>query len=215
VKAKILKVNPECPEPASIEEAAGAIREKKLVAFPTDTVYGLGADAFSVEAIRRVFQAKERRPGKPFSLLVSGFTGLELLVEETPPQALLLASSFWPGPLTLVFKASRRVPDLLTSSSGKVGIRIPDNKIALALIKAAGTPLTGSSANRSGGAEPIGAEDVQQDLGERIDLILDGGKVKLGTPSTVLDISNGSPRVLRWGVISRVRIEEVLEERVA
>lgn len=214
METKILKVDPENPQPERIKEAARLIREGRLVAFPTDTVYGLGADASNEEAVERVFEVKGRSKDKPLSILVSSFAEVESLVEEALPQALMLAGCFWPGALTLVFKASRRVPALLTSDSNKVGIRIPDNKIALALIEAAGTPLTGSSANLSGNPELVDAEEVGKELGERIELIIDGGKAKLGRPSTVIDISHDRPRVLRWGIISRTRIEEVLESKI-
>ena len=215
METKIIKVDPEEPEPERIEEAAGVIREGSLVAFPTDTVYGLGADAFNEEAVERIFKVKRRSKDKPLSILVSSFAEIETLVEEILPQALVLAGCFWPGALTLVFKAGLKVPALLTSGSNKVGIRIPDNKIALALIEAGGTPLIGSSANLSGHPEPLGAEEVGRDLAGEIELIIDGGKVKLGRPSTVIDISNSPPQILRRGIISRTGIEEILEEKVA
>jgi len=177
-------------------------------------VYGLGADVFNGEAVERVFAIKRRSKGKPLSVLISSFAEVESLVEETPPQALLLAGYFWPGALTLVFKAGRRVPGLLRSDAHKVGLRIPDNKIVLALIKAAGTPLTGSSANLSGKPETLGAEEVDGELREGVELIIDGGKAKLGRPSTVIDIGDDRPRVLRWGAVSRARVEEVLGSKV-
>lgn len=214
METRILKIDPEEPEPERIEAAAKLIREGKIVVLPTDTVYGLGVDTFNGEAVERVFRVKGRSKDKPISILVSDFSEIESLVEEIPPQALALAGYFWPGALTLVFKASRKVPGLLTSGANKVGIRIPDNRIALALIKAAGTPLTGSSANLSGQPELLEAEEAVGELAERIDLIIDGGKVRRGRPSTVVDISACPPRVLRRGMISRARMEEVLGSEI-
>ncbi|NOX97970.1 MAG: threonylcarbamoyl-AMP synthase [Nitrospirae bacterium] len=211
---KILKIDPEEPEPEKIEEAARVVRSGGLLAFPTDTVYGLGADVFNEKAVERVFKAKERSKDKPLSILVADFAEMESLVEDITPQALMLASYFWPGALTLVFKAGRKVPSLLTSDAHKVGIRIPDNKVALALIRATGTSVTGSSANLSGDIEPLEAGEVRRELGEKIELIIDGGRAKLGRPSTVVDISNDQPRVLRRGIISWRRVKEVLESEI-
>lgn len=209
MKTKTIKVDPESPQPERIEEAARVIREGGLVVFPTDTVYGLGADAFNEEAVGRVFEVKRRSRDKPLSILVADFSEIESLVEETPPQALALAGCFWPGALTLLFRAGCKVSSLLTSGSNKVGIRIPDDKIALALIKAVGSPIIGSSANLSGRPEPLGAEDAGLELEGSVELIIDGGKVRLGRPSTVIDISESPIRILRWGVISRARIESL------
>ncbi|MCK4437211.1 threonylcarbamoyl-AMP synthase [bacterium] len=208
METKVLRVNGEEPEPHRIEEAAQVIRDGGLVIFPTDTLYGLGVSAFNQPAVERMFQVKRRVKEKAVSVLVANFVEAEFLIEEVSPPALNLMSHFWPGPLTLLFKANDKVPAMLTANSGKIGIRIPDNKVALALIKASGTPLTGSSANLSGKPDPLGVEEVERELSGQVDLIIDGGRPKLGKPSTVVDIT--SSKVLREGSIGMERIEEVL-----
>ncbi|MCK4325756.1 threonylcarbamoyl-AMP synthase [bacterium] len=208
METKVLRVNGEEPEPHRIEEAAQVIRDGGLVIFPTDTLYGLGVSAFNQPAVERMFQVKRRVKEKAVSVLVANFVEAEFLIEEVSPPALNLMSHFWPGPLTLLFKANDKVPAMLTANSGKIGIRIPDNKVALALIKASGTPLTGSSANLSGKPDPLGVEEVERELSGQVDLIIDGGRPKLGKPSTVFDIT--SLKVLREGSIGMERIEEVL-----
>ncbi len=212
METKVLRVNEDEPEPESIEEAARVIRDGGLVVFPTDTLYGLGASVFNQAAVERMFQVKRRAKEKAVSVLVASFAEAEPLTEEIPPPALNLMSHFWPGPLTLLFKANDKVPTMLTANSGKIGIRIPDNKVALALIKASGTPLTGSSANLSGNREPLEVEEVEKELAEQVDLIIDGGKPRLSKPSTVVDIT--SFKVLRSGAIGRERIEEVLGGKI-
>lgn len=212
METKVLKVNPEEPEPDKIEEAAGIIQAGGLVIFPTDTLYGLGASALSETAVERMFQVKKRAKDKAVSVLVANFHEVQSLVEEVPLPVLNLMSYFWPGPLTLIFKANDKVSAILTANSRKIGIRIPDNKVALALIKASGTPLTGSSANISGKEDPVQVEQVKRELSGQVDLIIDGGEPNLGRPSTVVDIT--SFKVLREGSIGRERIEEVLGGRL-
>ncbi len=214
METRILKIDPVNPQPARIKEAAWLIREGRLVAFPTDTVYGLGADAFNEEAVERVFEVKRRSKDKPLSIFVCDFADVEPLAEDISSPALMLAGYFWPGALTLIFKAGREVPGFLTSGSNKVGIRIPNDKISLALVKAAGTPLTGSSANLSGKPELLTAAEVERELGGSIELIVDGGGTDRRECSTVIDVSNGQPRVLRWGVVSRAMVQEVLESEI-
>ena len=207
-----MRVNGEDPEPDRIEEAARVIRDGGLVIFPTDTLYGLGANAFNQAAVERMFQVKRRGREKAVSVLVASFAEAESLTEEVPPPVLNLMSHFWPGPLTLLFKANDKVPAILTANSKKIGISIPDNKVALALIKASNTPLTGSSANLSGEPDPLRVEEVERELSGQVELIIDGGKLKSGKPSTVVDIT--SFKVLREGSIGRERIEEILGGKI-
>ncbi len=213
-KVKVLKIDPKEPEVNRIREAAKIIQKGGLVAFPTETVYGLGANAFNEKSIDRVFEAKGRSRSKPLAIQVASFEDVEPLVEEIPPWGMNLASEFWPGPLTMVFMASKKVSSLLTGDGKGIGIRIPDSRIALELIKEAKVPLTSPSANLSGKEEPLSAEDVSRDLSDKIDMIIDGGKVRLGRPSTVLDFTTSPPKILRHGAIERKRIEENLNTKL-
>lgn len=205
---RIIKVDPIAPEPEKAEEAAGVIRRGGVVAFPTETVYGLGANGFDPEAVRRVFRIKGRDPRKPLIVLVPDLEKLRLVAEEVPPIARGLIASFWPGALTLIFWASFRLPQELLGAGRSVGVRVPDNAVALALLRKTGVPITAPSANLSGSRDPVSSGEVYDQLKGKIDLILDGGAMKDRTPSTVLDLSGQVPTVLRVG---RVPIEQIRE----
>ena len=198
----ILKVNPEEPEKEKICEAAAIIREGGLVAFPTETVYGLGADAMNAEAVLELFAAKNRPLDNPPIVHVEKVSDVYKLTENVPPKAELLMKKFWPGPLTLVFVRSNLVPDVTTAGLETVAIRMPKNNVALALIKASGCPIAAPSANLSGKPSPTSANHVFKDLDGRIDAILDGGSTQIGVESTVLDVSVDPPVLLRPGGIS-------------
>ena len=178
-----------------------------VIAFPTETFYGLAADARNEAAIKKIFQVKGREEGNPILLLVAGRSWLSGLVEEVNPQAERLMEKFWPGPLTLVFRASSNVSPLLTANTGKIGIRVPGLASAQALTRALGRPITGTSANLSGRPGTMTAEEVIQRLGEKLDAVLDGGKTAGGLGSTVLDVSGSSLRILRDGVVAKKDLE--------
>ncbi len=184
-----------------IGEAARIILRGGVVAFPTETFYGLGADAADEEAVKKIFQAKGREEDKPLLLLVAGRSHLGGLVQETAPLAECLMEKFWPGPLTLVFKASPRVSPLLTARTGKIGIRVSSHPVARALVETVGRPITGTSANLSGEASTSTAQEVFQSIGQHLGAILDGGRTAGGQGSTVLDVSGPSPRIIREGAI--------------
>lgn len=203
VMTTVRVVDPTTPDPTVIEEACHVLAEGRLVAFPTDTLYALGADALREEAVARVFWAKGRRPEKPITVLVADLEMAASIVEEIPPIARSLSARFWPGPLTLILKARPELPPLLAAGTGRIGIRVPGLPLARVLIQGAGRPLTGTSANRSGGQDPRHAQDVLRDLGGRIELILDGGPVPLGIPSTILDLAEEPPALLREGAIKQ------------
>ncbi|MBI2883530.1 MAG: threonylcarbamoyl-AMP synthase [Candidatus Methylomirabilis oxyfera] len=204
-------VTPQSPSPSAVAEAASVLRRGGLVAFPTDTLYALGADASNPLAIKRVFAAKGRRLGSPIPLLVVDLTMAIQLVGELPEAAVRLAERWWPGPLTLVVTAPRTVCALLTAGTGRIGLRVPDSAIALALIRQFGGPVTGTSANRSGGTDPLDAHEVLRQLGHRVDLILDGGPVAGGSPSTVVDVTISPPVIVRQGPIRQEEILSLLE----
>ena len=208
----VLRVDPHSPEPEKISQAAEVIRSGGLVAFPTETVYGLGADALSTEAVRRIFEAKGRPLRDPIIVHISREEELELVAREVPLEAEGLIRRFWPGPLTLVLPKSERVPSLVTAGLPTVGVRMPVHRVARALIARAG-PIAAPSANLFGRPSPTRAEHVLQDLEGRIELLLDGGPTTVGVESTVLDLtSSGPPRILRPGGVSREALEEVLGE---
>jgi L-threonylcarbamoyladenylate synthase len=190
--------------------AAALIRAGKLVAFPTETVYGLGANALDAAAVERIFQAKGRPSESPLIVHVDSMEMARGLAREWPPQAETLARRYWPGPLTLVLFKQPQVPAVVTAGLATVGIRMPAHPLALALIREAGTPLAAPSANRFGGLSPTTAEHVRQSLGDNVDLILDGGPTVVGIESTVLSLAAAPPRLLRLGMVSREEIEALI-----
>ncbi len=201
METRVIAIDPMEPEGDSLDEASLVLQKGGLVAFPTDTFYALGADPFSPLSIERVFLVKERDRSKPLLLLASNLEMVAMAVEEIPPLARKLIHSFWPGPLTLVMKASSRLPTLVTGGTFKVGLRVPNSKVSLALLNKVGFPLTGTSANLTGGKDPTSAEAVLLALKGRIDMILDGGSTPGLAPSTILDMTTDPPIVLREGSI--------------
>jgi len=199
----------EGPQPA-ILEAAAIIRRGGLVAFPTETVYGLGANALDREAVLRIFAAKQRPAWDPVIVHACSIAMAESLVTAWPPAALKLAARFMPGPLTLLLPKRDIVPDVCTAGRPKVGIRIPAHPVALALIEAAGVPIAAPSANRFGRTSPTTVAHVERDLGGRIDAILDAGPAEVGVESTVLDPTADPPVIYRPGGVSREQIEAIL-----
>jgi L-threonylcarbamoyladenylate synthase len=197
------------PQPA-IEEAAAIIRCGGLVAFPTETVYGLGANALDREAVLRIFAAKQRPAWDPIIVHACSIAMAQTLVTVWPPAALKLAERFMPGPLTLLLPKRAIVPDACTAGREKVGIRIPAHPVALALIEAAAVPIAAPSANRFGGPSPTTVSHVERDLGGRIDAILDAGPAEVGVESTVLDPTTDPPIIYRPGGVSREQIEAIV-----
>ena len=195
----ILKVDRERPETAKIRSAARTIKRGGLVAFPTETVYGLGADALNAEAVRRIYAAKKRPLDNPIIVHVAAERDVLQLAKKVPHEAEKLMDLFWPGPLTLVLKALGTVPDATTGGLDTVAVRMPSHKVALALIRESGVPIAAPSANLSGRPSPTTAEHVRQDLEGRIEMILDGGPADIGVESTVLDVTVDPPIVLRPG----------------
>ncbi len=192
---------------AALTAAVDAVRQGKLVAFPTDTLYGLGADATNDEAVRMLFQAKRRPLDAPLPILVLGTDQASELVQEMPPLALKLASRYWPGALTLVMKRAETFHSLALAGGDTVALRAPDHPVPLALIRSLGRPMSGTSANRSGEPPPRTAAEVEGQLGEEVDIIIDGGSAPIGVESTVVDLTVEPPRILREGVLSRDDLE--------
>ncbi len=199
---KVLKINPDRPEKELIELAVGALRNDGIMVYPTDTLYGLGCNALSGKAIKKVYSAKGRDFNKPLSV---AFHSLEQAKDyvQFSPIALKLAKKFLPGPLTIILPKKHEFPKELNSGMKNVGIRIPDSKIALEIIKEFGYPITATSANISGENDPVTAGDVAKQIGDKVDLIVDGGKCKLSKPSTIIDVTNKKIKIIREGVINK------------
>jgi L-threonylcarbamoyladenylate synthase len=198
----VLVIDPTTPDSATIERAARLLRDGGLVAFPTETVYGLGANALDAAAVRRIFGAKGRPSYNPLIVHVADTAAARALVRYWPAAADRAAAAFWPGPLTLVLPRSASVPDVVTAGLGTVGVRVPAHPAALALLRAAGVPIAAPSANRFTRVSPTSAAHVQRGLGVAVDLILDGGVTPWGIESTVVDLSGATPRLLRHGAVS-------------
>jgi len=205
---KVVKVTGEKGE--WLEEAVRVLRSGGLVAFPTETVYGLGADAFNESAVLKVFEVKKRPLSDALILHISGMEMVPQCVSEFPEDAERLARRFWPGPLTLILMKAEPVPEVVTGGRRKVGVRWPAHPVAEAIIAGLGRPVVAPSANLSGRPSPTRASDVLADLGGLIDLIVDGGETPIGIESTVLDLTVDPPTILRPGAIPKEEIESVL-----
>ncbi|MEU1449950.1 L-threonylcarbamoyladenylate synthase [Streptomyces mirabilis] len=195
---------------SDIEKAAGVLRAGGLVALPTETVYGLGANAEDPAAVARIFQVKGRPPSHPLIVHIGGAEQLDDWVEDVSATARLLAERFWPGPLTLVLRRGRRVPLEATGGLETVAVRVPDHPVALALLSAFGGGVTAPSANRFGSVSPTTADHVRAELGDAVDFVLDGGPCEVGVESTIVDATAEIPSILRPGGVTREDLQAVL-----
>jgi len=192
-----------------VERGVSILREGRLVAFPTDTVYGLGASAHIQQAVERIFEVKERPRSMALPLLLADTSQMNDVAESVPPVARLLANKFLPGALTLVLPRAKSVLDIITAGDTTVAVRIPDHPVPVALIKGLGAPVVGTSANLSGQPSPLTADEVYSQLGDRIEFVIDGGKCPGGRESTMVDVTKETPVILREGAISKEEIEQV------
>jgi L-threonylcarbamoyladenylate synthase len=206
----IIRVTPDNPDPVAISRAADCLRQGGLVAFPTETVYGLGVNALDQAAVRRLFAAKQRPTHDPLIVHVASIEAIPALVSRVPRAARSLARHFWPGPLTLVFPRATQVPDEVTAGLPTVAIRVPMHPIARALITAAAVPVAAPSANLFSRPSPTQASHVLEDLDGRIDLIVDGGSTTIGVESTVLDLTSDAPTILRPGAVTIEMLRKVV-----
>lgn len=195
----VLRINAKKPETDKIRIAAKIIRRGGTVAFPTETVYGLGADALNAEAVRKLFEAKKRPPDNPIIVHVAYKEDIHRLARDVPEAAEKLISKVWPGPLTLVLKRSGQVPDVTVVGLDTIAIRMPKHKVALALLRESETPIAAPSANLAGKPSPTTAQHVIEDLAGRIDAILDAGRTEIGVESTVINMTSSPPEILRPG----------------
>ena len=198
---QVVRVDAAAPDLGVMRQAAQVLRAGGLVAFPTETFYGLGAAGLDPEATRRVFAAKGRPASMPLLLLVDSRAMVAAVAASIPAQAVPLMERHWPGALSLVLTAARGVPAAVTAGTGTVGVRVSAHPVARALVRALGEPVTAPSANRTGGAPPVTAEEVLAELDGVIELILDAGPTPGGAPSTILDVTVDPPRVLRQGAV--------------
>lgn len=206
----IIAIDPTHPEPALLQHVAENLRKGRVVAYPTETFYGLGADAGNERAIEKIFSIKGRQFNNPIPLIIGDRDELDSLVTEIPEAAQRLIHVFWPGPLTLVFRASKNVSPRLTANTGLIGIRISSHPIARSLARSLGAPLTATSANFSGQKESTTAHEVARTLGSLIDGIVDGGQTRGNKGSTVVNIAVDPPLILRVGVITEIEIRKAL-----
>lgn len=211
MKTEILKIDRENINNDYIKKAANLIKEGNLVAFPTETVYGLGADGLNNEACKKIYKAKGRPSDNPLILHISDITMLDNLVEEISDKHRKLFE-LWPGPMTLIFKKSKLIPDVVTAGGDTVAIRFPSDNIARALISEAKRPIAAPSANISGRPSPTKASDVYQDMQGIIPAIIDGGESNIGIESTVIDLSTDEPTILRPGFYTYEFLKEILDD---
>ena len=211
---RVIVVDPDQPDPTALDTAAKILRQGGLVAFATETVYGLGANAIDPQAVSRIFAAKGRPAINPVIVHVAGVAQAGDCVNQWPAKAQRLAERFWPGPLTLVLKRSGIIPDPVTAGHDTVGVRAPAGQVARGLIARTGQPIAAPSANRANRLSPTRAEHVLADLDGRIDLIINSGPTAIGLESTVLDLTTPAPRLLRPGPVSIAELEATLGESV-
>lgn len=212
MKTIIEKINKTQTNRAVIEKAGDILKKGGLVAFPTETVYGLGADALNEEAARKIYAAKGRPSDNPLIVHIADMGALDRITEEVPETARKVAEVFWPGPLTMILKKSREVPGGTTGGLDTVAVRMPDHEIAREVIRAGGGYIAAPSANTSGRPSPTEAGHVESDMEGRIDMIVDGGTVEIGVESTILDMTVMPPMILRPGAVTEEMLEELIGE---
>ena len=212
METKVYKIDRNAIDMVKIKEAADILQTGGLVAFPTETVYGLGADAMNPEAPRKIYAAKGRPSDNPLIVHIAKWEDLPLVASEIPERAKKLSDTFWPGPLTMILNKKEQVPKETTGGLDTVAVRMPGDEIALKLIEKSGCLIAAPSANTSGRPSPTLAEHVLQDLNGRIPLILDGGEVGIGIESTILDLTEEIPVILRPGRITKEMLEHVIGE---
>lgn len=210
MRTQIIKIDADNPDVDALKQAGNIIKSGGLVAFPTETVYGLGGDALNPDSSRKIYAAKGRPSDNPLIVHIADFDDIYKIVKQVPESAKKLADAYWPGPLTMRFMKSEAVPDTTTGGLDTVAVRMPDNPIALEFIRAAGGYIAAPSANTSGRPSPTLAQYVAEDMDGRIEMILDGGQVGIGLESTIVDLTEDVPMILRPGYITQEMLSEVL-----
>lgn len=214
MRPEIIRVHAAEPEPSLINYVADRIRQGSVVGMPTDTFYGLAVDPYNLHAVERVYEIKERGRHKPLSLLIESVEQAEELANGLPDEFHLLAEKFWPGPLTIIMRAAPRLPLKVTANSGNIAVRMPDSAVALAVVRALRCPITATSANLAGAVECTTAEAVVEQLGDTMQLLVDGGPTPRNVPTTIVNLAeNGQWSLLREGAISQAEIEDLLGDQ--
>jgi tRNA threonylcarbamoyl adenosine modification protein (Sua5/YciO/YrdC/YwlC family) len=214
VRPEIIRVHAVEPEPSLVNYVAERIRNGSVVGMPTDTFYGLAVDPYNLHAVERVYEIKERVRNKPLSLLIESVEQAEELANVLSDEFHLLAEKFWPGPLTIIVRAAPRLPLKVTANSGNIAVRMPDSAVALAVLRALKCPITATSANLAGAAECTTAAAVVEQMGERVQLVVDGGTTPRNVPTTIVDLTeDGKWSLLREGAISLAEIEDLLGDQ--
>lgn len=211
MKTRIVGVDSKHIELDKIEDISGVLKRGGLIVYPTDTFYGLGVNCFSEKGIQRIYDLKKREAAKPLLVVVSSINMLEEVAAYIPPVFNRLSAEFWPGPLTMIFPASPKLPEALLGESRSVGIRLPAFAWLIALVEQAGFPITATSANPAGESEIDHAAEAVRIFEGKVDLIVDAGKTAGGQPSTVLDLTRAKPEVLREGAVAAVKLRDYLD----
>ena len=214
MRPEIIRIHASVPEPSLVNYVADRIRQGSVVGLPTDTFYGLAVDPYNLHAVERVYEIKERGRHKPLSLLIESVDQAEELAAELPDEFFLLADKFWPGPLTVIVRAAPRLPLKVTANSGNIAVRMPDSAVALALVRALKCPITATSANLAGAAECTTAEAVVEQMGDRVQLVVDGGTTPRSVPTTIINLTeDGRWSLQREGAIAMSEIEDLLGDQ--
>ena len=214
MRPEIIKVNVAEPELSLVNYVAERIRQGSVVGMPTDTFYGLAVDPYNLHAVERVYEIKERGRHKPLSLLIESVEQAEELAHELPDEFQMLAEKFWPGPLTIIVKAAPRLPLKVTANSGNIAVRMPDSAVALAVVRAFKCPITATSANLAGALECTTAAGVVEQMGDRVQVVLDGGTTPRDVPTTIINLTeDGRWTMQREGAISLAEIEDLLGDQ--
>lgn len=208
----IYKIDPERIDDEAVKRAASALRQGKLVIFPTETVYGLAADAFDAGAAAKVFAAKRRQFTDALPLQIGEKNDIKKVAQSIPDAGKKLADRFFPGPITLILMKHANIPEIVTANGPKIGVRMPNHPVALKLLWEYGCPIIATSANISGGAEPLTAADAVAQIGDEVDVVLDAGPAKFGQASTIVDVTETPPKILRVGALAIEEIEKVVGE---
>jgi L-threonylcarbamoyladenylate synthase len=198
-----------------IARAVRILKKGGVVAFPTDTLYGLGANAFDEDAVLKIYEIKSRPRDLALTLLLADIAQIKVVGDDIPKLAWELAERYMPGALTIVIKKSAAVSDIISGKRGTVAVRVPNHPVPIALIRGLGSPVTGTSANLSGAPDPSTAEEVQKQLGSRVDMIIDGGRCPIGISSTILDLTTDPPTILREGAIKQDELARVCKCQIA
>lgn len=207
----VLKINPRKNVESILKKIAETVKQGKVICYPTDTVYGLGANVYDKNAIERIYQIKSRERNHPFSIIIGNVLDLKELIEEVTQPAIILMEKFWPGALTLIFKSSSKLKEKLPGERENIGIRLPNNKICGFLTKFCGFPIISTSANLSGGKAPHSIEEIPLEIKTNCDIIIDAGKIRSKGESTIIDVSIPIPKIIREGGIPMEEIRKYIK----